>query len=162
MVIGTSGKPRLNPWLAGGLGLFALTIVPAASASGPEATALNAAALIQMEAQADHAKPREQCFLYTQLVDALMETASRQVAAGEDEDAGKTVGRIDEVAAKLQRVSARDAKKLKAAEKILSESTRKLMELSRVASGVERDKMRATLAKLDAAHSKILGLVFLN
>jgi len=162
MVTGTSGNPRLNIWLAGGLGLLTLATVPAAHASGPEATSLNTAALIQMEAQADHAKPRDQCYLYTQLVDALMETASRQVAAGEDEDAGKTVGRIDEVAAKLQLASARDAKKLKAAEKILSESTRKLMELSRVASGVERDKMKATLEKLDAAHSKILGLVFLN
>ena len=159
MTTETSRKPRLKRWLAGGMSLLALTMVPNAQASAPE-TALNAAALIQMEVQADRAKPREQCYLYTQLVNALTAAAARQVAAGEDEDAGKTVGRIGEVSAKLQRATARDAKKLKAAEKMLSESARKLKELSRVASGGERDEMRATLVKLDAAHNKILDLVF--
>jgi hypothetical protein len=159
MVAGTSGNPRLRQWLAGGVSLLALTMVPSAQASGPEAL-LNAAALIQMETEADHAKPRDQCYLYTQLVDALTVTAARQVAAGEDEDAGKTVGRIGEVSAKLQRAAARDAKKLKDAEKMLSESARKLQGLSRIASGGERDQMRATLAKLDAAHNKVLDLVF--
>jgi hypothetical protein len=134
-------------------------MVPYAQASVP-VTSLNAAALIQMETEADRAKPREQCYLYTQLVDALTETAARQVAAGEDEDAGKTVGRIGEVSAKLQRAAARDAKRLKDAEKMLSETARKLQELSKVASGGERDEMRSALAKLDAAHNKILDLVF--
>ena len=159
MATETNGKPRLSRWLAGGMSLLALTMVPNAQASASN-TALDAAALIQMETQADRAKPREQCYLYTQLVDALMVTAAEQVAAGEDEDASKTVGRIGEVSAKLQRATARDAKKLKAAEKMLSESARKLKELSRVASGGERDEMRATLVKLDAAHNKILDLVF--
>jgi len=159
MATETNGKPRLSRWLAGGMSLLALTMVPNAKASAPN-TALDAAALFQMEVQADRAKPREQCYLYTQLVDALIVTAAGQVAAGEDEDASKTVGRIGEVSAKLQRATARDAKKLKAAEKMLSESARKLKELSRVASGGERDEMRATLAKLDAAHNKILDLVF--
>jgi hypothetical protein len=149
-------------WSVGGLGLLALTAVPVAQASGPETGSLSATALIQMEAQADSAKPREQCYLYTQLVNALMETASRQVADGDDEEAGKTVGRIGDVSAKLQHAAARDARKLKDAEKMLSESTRRLKELSRVASGVERDAMRSTLEKLNAAHNKILSLVFLN
>jgi len=161
MVTGTSGNPRLKIWLAGGVGLLALATGPAAHAKGPEPT-LNTAALIVMEDQADRAKPREQCYLYTQLVDALTDTAARQVAAGDDEDAGKTVGRIDAVAAKLQRAAERDARKLKDSEKILNESARKLKDLVRVASGEEREAMRATLAKLDAAHNKILNLVFLQ
>ena len=161
MVAGTSGKPRLRlkRWLAGGLGVLALAAGPAAKAI-PETTTLNSEALIQLEVQADRAKPRDQCYLYTQLVDALTETAAQQVAAGEVEDAGKTVGRISVVAAKLQQAAARDARKLKDAEKILSETARKLKNLSRVTSGGERDEMRAALAKLDAAHNKILDLVF--
>ena len=159
MVTGTSGNPRLKVFV---IGLLALTAAQAGQASGPVTAAPNAAALLQMEVQADAAKPREQCYLYTQLVTALMDTASQQVAAGEDEDAGKTVGRIAEVTAKLQRTAGRDAKKLKDAEKLLGESRRRLMELSRIASGEQRDVMRSTLLKLDAAHNKILDLVFLQ
>jgi len=159
MVTGTSGNPRLKIFM---VGLLALTAAQAAQASGPETAAPNATVLLQMEVQADAAKPREQCYLYTQLVTALMESASQQVAAGEDEDAGKTVGRIAEVTAKLQRAAARDAKKLKDAEKLLGESRRRLMELSRIANGAERDAMRSTLLKLDAAHNKILDMVFLQ
>jgi hypothetical protein len=95
-------------------------------------------------------------------VNALADTASRQVAAGMDEDAAKTVVRIAEVTAKLLNTAARDTKKLKDAEKILSESSRKLTELARVANGEQRDELRATVVKLDAAHSKILSLVFLQ
>jgi hypothetical protein len=123
---------------------------------------MNAAMLVQMEDQADHAKPREQCYLYTQLIDLLTDTASRQVAAGLDEDAGKTVARIAEVAAKLQRTAARDTKKLKDAEKILNESARKLTQMVRVVNGEQRDEIKAAAVKLDAAHNKILGLVFLQ
>jgi hypothetical protein len=163
MVNGTSRNPKLKKWPAGVLGLLALIIVPAVHAgTTPETAAMSAAALILMEDQADHAKPRDQCYLYTQLVDALMERAARQVAAGDDVDAGKTVGRIDEVTAKVQRSAARDARKLKNAEKMLGESARKLNDLSRVANGGERDEMRATLHKLDAVHNKILSLVFQN
>jgi len=159
---GTSGNPRLKRWLVGGLGVLSLAAAPAARANGPESTLMNSAALIQMEDQADRAKPREQCYLYTQLVNALADTASRQVAAGMDEDAAKTVVRIAEVTAKLLNTAARDTKKLKDAEKILSESSRKLTELARVANGEQRDELRATVVKLDAAHSKILSLVFLQ
>jgi hypothetical protein len=161
MVTGTSGNPWLKQWVVAGAWLLVLAGGPPARAKAPD-TALNSAALIIMEQQADRAKPREQCYLYTQLVNALTDTASRQVAAGEDEDAGKTVGRIAEVTAKLQSAAERDARKLKDAEKILSESSRKLKELARIASGGERDEMRAALAKLDAVHNKVLALVFLQ
>lgn len=153
-----SGLPRRKIVL---VGIFALTCVPAL-AKGPDKVALNAAALIQMETQADHAKPREQCYLYTELVDALTQAASKQVAEGNDEDAGKTTGWIAEVIAKLQMAAARDAKKLKDAEKILSESARKLTELSRVSTGDERDELRLTVKKMDAVHTKVLSLVFLQ
>src|SRR5471030_2438538 len=94
----TSGNPRLKILM---VGLLALSS-GAAWANGPETTLMNSAMLIQMETQADHAKPREQCFLYTQLVDVLTDTASRQQAAGMDEDAAKTILRIAEVTVKLQ------------------------------------------------------------
>jgi len=162
MVTGTSGNPRLKSWLVGTLSVFALVLVPAAKANRPEAATLNDAVLVQMENEADHAKPREQCYLYTELVDALTETAAQQVAAGDDTEAGKTVTRLGGVIAKLQQAASRDAKKLKNAEKMLGESARKLKDLSRVANGGERDDMQAILVKLNAAHNKILSLVFLN
>jgi hypothetical protein len=161
MATAASGNPRLWQWLAGGLGVLALASGPAGQAKAP-VTSLNPAGIILMEEQADRAKPREQCYLYTQVADALTDAAGRQVAAGDDEEAGKTVGRLAEVIAKLQHAAERDAKKLKDAEKILSETARKLKDLSRVASGGQRDQMRAAVVKLDAAHNKVLNLVFLQ
>jgi hypothetical protein len=158
MATEASGIPRLKVLL---VGVLALTTVPAL-AKGPETSTLNAATLVQMETQADHAKPREQCYLYTQLVDALTDSASRQVAAGDDEDAGKTVGWIAEVTAKLQLAAERNAKKLKDAEKILNESARRLTDMSRISTGDQRDELRRTVQKLDAAHTKVLAMVFLQ
>jgi hypothetical protein len=143
-------------WL--GMLFVALACGNTARASGPDETALDAAAIIHLEQQADRAKPRDQCFLYTELLHALTETAGREIAAGENSEA--TVQHIDAVMAKVELASAHDAKKLKDAEELLDHTTRRLQDMSRVAHGEERQKMQGVLKTLNEVHAHILSLVF--
>ena len=125
----------------------------------PDEAALDAAALVQMEQQADRANPREKCFLYTQLLHALAEAAGREILDGKHNEAAQTAEAINRVTAKAEATSARDAKKLKEAEELLQSTTRRLTDMTRALSGEESSAMHSTLQKVNAAHDKILDLV---
>lgn len=129
-------------------------------AATPTETMLDAVALAQMEAQADRAKPQDQCYMYIELLHGLTELAGRQMAAGQDDAAGQTVVRMDEVMAKVQHVSSRNAKRLRNAEELMDHTARRLSDMARVASGDERDAMQAALKKMNGVHTAILTMVF--
>ena len=134
--------------------------VPMARASGPDDSALDAAAIVQLEQRADHAQPREQCYWYSRLLQALTETAGREMAAGQDEMLSKTLAQIDSVMANIQKSSARDAKKLKDAEKMMERTEWRMADMARVASNDEQAGLKSTLERLNQLHSKVLALVF--
>jgi hypothetical protein len=119
-----------------------------AVASAPDETALDAAALSQMEIRADHALVREQCYLYTELIHGLTELAGRQMEAGEDQ------------AAALEVATGKDAKRLKNAEMLLEHTTHRLSDMVRVASNEQRSVMQATLKHLYTVHTSVLAMVF--
>jgi hypothetical protein len=129
-------------------------------AAGRDEAVLDPAALAELQQHADHAQLRDQCYLYSQLVHELTELAGRQMAAGEDQQAGSTMLQVDAAAAKLQRVSVADAKRLKNAEELLDHTTHRLADMVRVASDQQRSVMQATLRHLNAVHSSVLALVF--
>lgn len=147
-----------------GLILLSFTILvsfPAVSfASGPDESPLDAAALAQMEQRAEAAQPRDQCYLYTQVLHGLTELAGRQVAAGDDTEVNATLQRIDAVAAKVQQTSADNPKRLKNAELLLEHITRRLTDMAHVASGAEQTAMKTTLQQLDKVHTAVLATVF--
>src|SRR5262249_12625535 len=87
-----------------------------AKASHLDEAPLDAAALLQMEQRADAAQPRDQCYMFAEVLHGLTELAGREIAAGNDQDAATTLTHIDSVAAKMQKVSAGNAKRLKNAE----------------------------------------------
>jgi hypothetical protein len=129
-------------------------------ASAPDENALDATALAQMELQAEHAQPREQCFLYTQVLHGLTELASRQMKAGDDIEAGNTMLHVNLVAAKLGKATVFDAKRLKNAEQLLEHTDRRLSDMVKVASGETRAAMQEALRQVDKAHTNLLSLVF--
>jgi len=145
-----------------GLLLLSFSILisfPASSfASSPDEAPLDAAALAQMEQRADAAQPRDQCYLFTQVLHGLTELAGRQMAAGED--ASATLQRIDVVALKVEKTSADNPKRLKNAELLLEHITRRLTDMAHVASGAERTSMQSTLQQLDKVHTAVLAMVF--
>lgn len=145
-----------------GLLLLSFSILisfPASSlASSPDEAPLDAAALAQMEQRADAAQPRDQCYLFTQVLHGLTELAGRQIAAGDDATA--TLQQIDVVAQKVEKTSADNPKRLKNAELLLEHITRRLTDMAHVVSGTERTSMQSTLQQLDKVHTAVLAMVF--
>jgi predicted alpha-1,6-mannanase (GH76 family) len=131
-----------------------------ARASGVDDMALDAGALQQMEQRAASANPRDQCFLYAEVVQGFTDLAGRQMAAGEEEQATATMQHVDEIAVKLHQVTAKDAKRLKMAEEMMDRTTRHLADMVRVASAAQRANMQHTLQHLNLVHSELLATVF--
>jgi hypothetical protein len=138
------------------------TALPLARASGLDDAALDAVAIVQLEQRADHAQQREQCYWYTRLLQALTETAGREIASGQDQMLSATLTQIDVVMAKIQNSSARDAKKLKDAEQLMQRMQGRLTDMARVASDDEQARVKSTLERFTQLHSKVLALVFLQ
>jgi hypothetical protein len=113
-----------------------------------------------MEQRAETAQPRDQCFLYAEVLHGLTELAGREVAAGNETDADSTLQHIDTVAAKMQKASASNAKRLKNAEQLLQHTTQRLTDMAHIVTGSERTAMQATLQRIDRLHTQVLAMVF--
>src|ERR1700722_890152 len=95
-------------------GLLTICIaVPARAAAKDEATPDY---LAQLEQRASEASPREQCFLYAQLVHEMTEQAGKQIGSGDTEQAAATLKKVNRYAHLIHINLARDTKQLKNAE----------------------------------------------
>ena len=141
------------------LTVILLTPVHARAASTDEAV-LDAAALIHLEEQAIAAQPREQCFLFSELVHDLTEQAGREIAQGQEEQAQATLKHAESVMAKMHVSVQQDAKRLKNAEMLLEHSSRRLSDMMHVAGEASRGAVQSTLQKLNALHNELLSQVF--
>lgn len=158
-----SGSPN---WICRKTGLilislvFSLPFTTPALASHVDEAPLDAAALTQMEQRADAAQPRDQCYMFAEVLHGLTELAGRQIAAGDDQDASTTFVHIDSVAAKMQKASASNAKRLKNAEMLLEHITRRLTDMAHIAPSAQRVTMQATLQCVDHLHTQVLAVLF--
>jgi uncharacterized protein HemX len=158
-----SGSPN---WIGRRIGLILISLVflvpftNSARASNLDEAPLDAAALLQMEQRADAAQPRDQCWMFAEVLHGLTELAGRQIAAGDDQDATSTLTHIDSVAAKMQKVSAVNAKRLKNAEMLLEHITRRLTDMAHIASSDQRGNMQMTLQCVDHLHTQVLAVLF--
>ena len=69
-----------------------------------------------LEAKASQAQPREQCFLYAQLVNQMTEMSVRRYASGDVEKADGLLHRIQQLAQKIHLSLSGNDKRLKNAE----------------------------------------------
>lgn len=158
-----SGSPN---WICREAGLILVSLLVlfpftnSARASNLDESPLDATALLQMEQRADAAQPRDQCWMFAEVLHGLTELAGREIAAGDDQDASTTLTRIDSVAAKMQKVSASNAKRLKNAELLLEHVTRRLNDMAHVVSGNQRNAMQTTLQSVDHLHTQVLAVIF--
>src|SRR5579863_6474118 len=76
-------------------GLLATLIlaIPARSAAIDDSVP-SAEVIAQLEQRASQANPREQCFLYTQLVHSMTEKAGQEIADGDTEQAASTLKQV--------------------------------------------------------------------
>jgi hypothetical protein len=131
-----------------------------ARASGPVEIPFDAAALTQMELRADAAQPRDQCYMFAEVLHGLTELAGRQMAAGDDTNAASTLTQIDSVAAKMEKASGSNAKRLKNSEMLLEHITRRLSDMAHVADAAQRSATQAALQRVNRLHTQVLAVIF--
>jgi hypothetical protein len=159
--MGSEVRSIARPFLLITILLCVATPLKARAASIDEVI-LDDAALSLLEARAEAAQPREQCFLYAELVHNLTERAGKQLSDGENEQASATFKRIDALAQKIHMSLARDSKRLKNAEMLMHHTTRRLADMLHVASDDDRVVVQSTLKRLDTVQSELLAQVFIH
>ena len=116
--------------------------------------------LAQLEQRATQASPREQCFLYAQIVHTMTEQAGQQIAAGDTEQAAVTLKQVNHYARLLHLNIAHDAKRLKDAEELIHNTTFRLAECLHLVSGPDKATVQETLKQLDQVNDELLTQVF--
>ncbi|HEY4050810.1 MAG TPA: hypothetical protein VGM27_28420 [Acidobacteriaceae bacterium] len=143
---------------------FVLSILSAvplcAFASEMDDNVPDANALAVLQAKADQAQPKDQCFLYAELVSQMTDLAGRQYGSGDTGKASATLSLVQRYAEKIRAGIAMDSKKLKNAELLMQHTSFRLKDLLSSASYEDREALRATLKQLDQVQSQLMMQVF--
>jgi hypothetical protein len=144
------------------LGLFSTLCltVPAHAASAADEAIPTPDVLAQLELRAAQANPREQVFLYTQLVHAMSQKAGKEIADGDTDQAAATLKKVNQYAHLIHINLARNAKKLKDAEELMHNTTYRLAQVLHLVSGEDKATVQETLKQLDQVNDEILAQVF--
>jgi hypothetical protein len=132
--------------------------LPALTSSSDE-NIPDAQTLAQLELRAQQASPRDQCYLYTELVHTMTELAGRQMLNGDVDQAAATLKKVDQYAKLIHTSLADKAKRLKNAEMLMERTTYRLGEYVHKASAEDRDTLNATLKQLNQVHDELLAEV---
>jgi hypothetical protein len=119
----------------------------------------DAQALAQLEIRAQQAGPRDQCFLYTELVHTMTEIAGKQMLNGDIDKASDTLKKVNQYAQLIHMDLASNSKRLKNAEMLLHHTTYRLGEYLHRASSEDQATLKVTLKQLDQVHSELLAEV---
>lgn len=113
-----------------------------------------------LQARADQAQPREQCFLYAELVHQMTELSVRQYAAGDVDHATDLLRHIQELAKKIHLSLADNDKRLKNAEILLNHTAFRLNEMLHGSSFEDRPLVEKTLTDVNQAQNEAMMQVF--
>jgi len=120
----------------------------------------DAQSIAALELKASLAQPREQCFLYAELVHELIEYSSAQYAAGEIDKAADTLKHVNTFAQKIHMIMANDEKRLKGAQILLRHTAFRLNELLHASAIEDRPLMEQTLAQVNQIQTETMMQVF--
>jgi hypothetical protein len=113
-----------------------------------------------LELKASLAQPREQCFLYAELLHEMIEFSSAQYAAGEVDKAAATLKHMHAFAQKIHLTMANDEKRLKNAQILLRHTAFRLTELLHASSIDDRPLVAETLAQVNQIQTETMLQVF--
>jgi hypothetical protein len=116
-------------------------------------------AMAALMTKAEQAQPKEQCFLYAELVHQMTELAGQQLIAG-DERASETLHQVQKYAEKIHMGVAEDGKKLKNAEQLMRHTSYRLNDILNAASYDDRQALQATLKQLEKVQTELMMQVF--
>jgi hypothetical protein len=149
---------RSLTWSITVLAIAALAIP--ACASSPDNKAIDQQSIAALEARIPAAQPREQCFLYAELIHQMTEFSMKQYAAGDTDKATDLLKQIQNLTHKLHLSMAEKDKRLKNAEILLRHTAYRLTEFLHSSSSDDREVVQATLAQVNRAESETMLQVF--
>lgn len=141
------------------ISLLTVAGVPAC-ASGLDDKIPDQQSIDALEAKAQQAEPREQCFLYAELVHQMTEFSARQYAAGDVDKASDLLRHIQQFAHNIHLSVAEDNKRLKNAEILLRHTAFRLTEMLHASSVEDRPLLQETLAQVNQAETDAMLQVF--
>lgn len=118
--------------------------------------------LEKAKARADHASERDRCYENVEVVRALVELADAQFAAGDADQAQKTVKETVTYADRARDAAQHSGHKLKQAEITLRKAQRRLDDLRHTVAFEDQGPIEAVLKQLEADRQEILRQVLLH
>lgn len=113
-----------------------------------------------LEQRANQAQPREQCFLYAELVHEMVEYSAHEYATGNVERATGLLKRAQLLTRRIHAALATNAKKLKDAQILLRHTSFRLTELLHSSAYDDRPLVEETLADLNQAQDETMLELF--
>ena len=141
------------------IGVLSLATFPACAA-GLDDKIPDQQSIDALEAKALAAQPREQCFLYAEIVHEMTELSLRQYAAGDADKASALLKDIQGFAHKIHLSVSDDNKRLKNAEILLRHTAFRLSEMLHNSSLEDRPLVAETLATVNKAQTDAMMQVF--
>src|ERR1700743_210003 len=138
----------------------AVLLVPCRHACGANEKIPDPQALLLLEAKAAQASPKEQCFLYAEIVHDMTEIAGQELSSGDIRHASETLKAMQAYAQKIHMGVAEDTRKLKNAEILMRHTAFRLNEILHNASLDDRPTLESALQQLDKVQSELMLQVF--
>jgi len=139
--------------------LLTVTVGPAC-ASGPDDRIPDQQSIDALEMRASQAQPREQYFLYAQLLHEMTEFSVRQYAAGDVQKASSLLVRIQALTHKIHLTVTDNNKRLKDAQILLRHTAFRLNGMLHASSFEDRPLVEQTLAQVNEAQTEAMMQVF--
>jgi len=117
-------------------------------------------AMAALIAKADQASPKDQCFLYAELVHQMTELAGQQFSSGDEDHASATLRLVQRYTEKIHIGVTEDGKKLKNAEQLIQHTSYRLTGILNAASYEDRQVLQATLKQLEQVQTELMMQVF--
>jgi hypothetical protein len=131
-----------------------------ACASGIDNKSPDMESILALENRASQAQPREQCYLYAQLVHQMTELSVKQYAQGETGKATDLLKRVQQFAQKIRDSMTKNDKRIKNAEILLSHTAFRLTEMLHSSSYEDRPLVQDTLTDVAKAQRETMFQVF--
>ena len=117
-------------------------------------------ALATLQVKADHAQPRDRCFLYATLVSRMTDLAGHQLNSGDSGQASETLKVVQQYTEKIHMGVVDDSKKLRDAERLMQQATFRLQDILNEASFEDRQTLEGTLRQLNQVQTELMTQVF--
>jgi hypothetical protein len=142
-----------------GLLLFIALLTPSLShASKLDSKPADPVAISALAIKANLASPKEQCFLYAEVVHQMTELAGRQLNDGQDPSA--TLRAVREYTQRIHLGAANDSKRLKNAQILMEHTAFRLNEYLHSAALDDRPTLESTLKNLNQVQNELMLQVF--